>query len=113
MTGDIISESVGDFKSEWWARSSRNTGDIERNRHLYDGDALLGIVKPFGERDEVLLLPSGQAIEVGRERSDRAGIYQRTKAIRDAWARRRHPVAYSTDGDQPFQAIAITDSRRW
>jgi len=24
--GDIISEWVGDFKSEWWARSSRNAG---------------------------------------------------------------------------------------
>jgi hypothetical protein len=26
MVGDIISERVGDFKSEWWARSSRNPG---------------------------------------------------------------------------------------
>ncbi len=26
MVGDIISERVGDFKSEWWARSSRNAG---------------------------------------------------------------------------------------
>jgi hypothetical protein len=26
MAGEIVSERPGDFKSEWWARSSRNAG---------------------------------------------------------------------------------------
>lgn len=88
-----------------------NEAPLERGRKLflacpevlYDGDALLGVVKPFGECNEVLLLPPGQAIDVGRERSDRTGIYQRTKAIRDAWARRRHPVP---DGLNPDSSLA-------
>ncbi|RXH38650.1 hypothetical protein XH99_00795 [Bradyrhizobium nanningense] len=36
MVGDIISERVGDFKSEWWTRSSRNPGRAAEDSNSID-----------------------------------------------------------------------------
>jgi hypothetical protein len=41
MAGEIRSERLGDFKSEWWARLSRNAGRDRaeiRNRVRYERD---------------------------------------------------------------------------
>src|SRR5579883_1991150 len=48
MVGEIVSEQVGDFKSEWWARSSRNAGRDRAESAAQAFDNIDRLLAPFG-----------------------------------------------------------------